>query len=421
MMRQNAETFGETPLNSKRETPNLKPIPGFTAAGIACGLKKSGKKDIALILSDRPCTFAATFTQNIFAAAPVQFDRELLAKTQGEGLRALIVNAGNANAVTGEQGLRDAEAMARHTESTLGLPADSVFVMSTGVIGHPMPMDVVTAGISTAATALSADGFSAARSAIMTTDLVPKSAVIEQNIGGRKIHIAGMTKGSGMIHPNMATMLGAIFTTAPIAAADFQSILRRAVAVSFNRISVDGDTSTNDTVLAMANGAAGGENLSGADLDAFADALTDVCVSLAKQIARDGEGATKLVEINVTGAQSEADAVRAAETIATSPLSKTAIFGNDPNWGRFLAAVGRSGAQVDPNRAELWLSAGETRTQLVSAGQPIPFDADTLSQAMHAATDIFIEVDLGAGDANATYWTCDFSYKYVEINAEYHT
>ncbi len=394
---------------------------GFSAAGVACGLKQSGNPDVALIVSERPCAFAATFTTNVFAAAPVEYDRALLARTHGDGLRAVVINAGNANAVTGEQGMRDAAEMARATESALNLPADSAFVMSTGVIGHPMPMDTVRAGISAAAKAVSPTGFSAATEAIMTTDTVPKTASIALELGGRTVQIAGMAKGSGMIHPNMATMLAVITTDAPLAAADLQTLLRRAVDVSFNRISVDGDTSTNDTVVALANGAAGGENLRGDELAQFAGALENVCVRLAKKIARDGEGATKLVEIRVTGAQSETDAVRAAQTIATSPLSKTALFGNDPNWGRFLAAVGRSGAQVDPARASLWLSAGDVRMQLVGAGQPLPFDAAAMSGALAANTDVTIEVDLGIGAAEAVYWTCDFSYKYVEINAEYHT
>ncbi len=396
-------------------------VSGFSAAGVACGLKQSGKPDLALIVSDRPCAFAATFTTNIFAAAPVEYDRDLLARTHGNGLRAVAINAGNANAVTGEQGLRDAAEMARATETALILPADSTFVMSTGVIGHPLPMDIVRAGISAAAKTVSPQGFSMAAEAIMTTDTVLKIASIALEMGGRTVRIAGMAKGSGMIHPNMATMLAVITTDAPLAPADLQTLLRRAVAVSFNRISVDGDTSTNDTVVALANGAVGGENLNGDELAQFAGALENVCVRLAKKIARDGEGATKLVEIRVTGAASEADAVRAAETIATSPLSKTALFGNDPNWGRFLAAVGRSGAQVDPTRASLWLAAGDVRLQLVGAGQPLPFNAEKMSAALAANSDIFITVDVGIGTAEAVYWTCDLSYKYVEINAEYHT
>ncbi len=396
-------------------------VPGFSASGIACGLKQSGNKDLALIVADRPCAGAAMFTTNVFSAAPVQYDRALLARTRGQGLRGVIINAGNANAVTGDQGLRDAEQMARRVETTLNLPADSVFVMSTGVIGQPLPMARVQDGIAQAAHSLSIAGGRAAAEAIMTTDTVPKIEFVIVEIDGRPIHIGGMAKGSGMIHPNMATMLAVIATDAPLLPVDLNAVLRRSVKVSFNRISVDGDTSTNDTVVALANGAAGGKPLSGGALDTFAEACTRVCVSLAKQVARDGEGATKLVEIQITGAASEAEAAQAAATIATSPLSKTAIFGNDPNWGRFLAAVGRSGVQVDPARANLWLATPQTRVQLVAEGRPLPFDAAALSESLRATAAVVIEVSLGMGDATATYWTCDFSYKYVEINAEYHT
>jgi len=397
-------------------------VPGFLATGITCGLKQSGKPDMALLVSDVPCAWAATFTTNVFRAAPVDYDHRLLKRTGGTGLRAVLINAGNANAVTGEQGLRDAEAMARQTEAALNLPPDSAFVMSTGVIGVPLPMQIVADGIALAAQSLSAAGGALAARAIMTTDLVPKTAFRQAALAdGRVVSVGGIAKGSGMIHPNMATMLAAMVTDAPVLAADLDAALRRAVGVSFNRISVDGDTSTNDTVVAMASGGAGGDSLAGDDLAAFEVALTAVCVELAKMIARDGEGATKLVEIRVVNAASGRDAEIAAAAIATSPLSKTALFGNDPNWGRFLAAVGRSGAAVDPHKASLWLAASEARVQLVENGRPLPFDAAALSAAMRAADEVVIVVDLGLGAASAVYWTCDLSYKYVEINAEYHT
>ncbi len=397
-------------------------VPGFEATGITCGLKQSGKPDMALIAAGRPCVWAAAFTTNVFQAAPVQYDRRLLARTGGAGLRAVLINAGNANAVTGEQGLRDAESMARQTEAALNLPPDSVFVMSTGVIGAPLPMPKIGAGIALAAQTLSAAGGALAAEAIMTTDTAPKAVFRRVELaGGRVVRIGGIAKGSGMIHPNMATMLGAVVTDAPLAAADLDAALQRAVGVSFNRISVDGDTSTNDTVVAMASGGAGGRPLAGPALSAFGAALAEVCINLAKMIARDGEGATKLVEIRVTGAATETDAGQAAAAIATSPLSKTAIFGNDPNWGRFLAAVGRSGAAVEPAQTSLWLAASDARAQLVADGRPLPFDAAALNAALQAATEVTIEVDLGVGQAAAVYWTCDLSYKYVEINAEYHT
>lgn len=397
-------------------------VPGFKASGVTCGLKKSGNKDVALIVADSLCHWAAVFTTNVFQAAPVVYDRTLLAKTGGSGLRAVLINAGNANACTGEQGLRDAEMMARLTEKAAALPADSAFVMSTGVIGHLLPMDKVEAGIALAVDALSPQGGTDAATAIMTTDLTPKAVFTRLPLpDGRTVSLGGIAKGSGMIHPNMATMLSVIVTDAPVSPADLDAALHQAANVSFNRISVDGDTSTNDTLVLLASGSAGGEALAGPALAQFIAALTDLCTQLAKMIARDGEGATKLVEIRVNGAQSEADALLAAQAIATSPLSKTAIFGNDPNWGRFLAAAGRSGARVDPAKTALWLATPQMSVQLVSQGQPLPFDAVALNGALKAATEAVITLDLGLGAAEVVYWTCDLSYKYVEINAEYHT
>lgn len=398
-------------------------VPGFQAVGVACGLKASGNKDLALILADSPCRAAATFTQNAFQAAPVLYDRALLKRTGGQNLRAVLINAGNANACTGEQGDQDTAQMAQWAEASLGLPPDSVFIMSTGVIGAPLPMDKIRAGIEAASAGLSITpeaGHSAAE-AIMTTDLLPKEALVKVDIDGRTVSIGGIAKGSGMIHPNMATMLATLVTDAHLTPADLNAALRQAVERSFNRISVDGDTSTNDTVLLLASGRAQAEPLAGRELAAFSTALQDVCIRLAKMIARDGEGATKLLEITVSGAVSEAEAAQAAATIATSPLVKTAFFGNDPNWGRIVAAVGRSGATVEPHRTALAIRAGQLEVALVAEGQPLSFDAAALSSAMAMALDVFINVDLGLGEAQATYWTCDFSYQYVEINAEYHT
>ncbi|MFQ5577723.1 MAG: bifunctional glutamate N-acetyltransferase/amino-acid acetyltransferase ArgJ [Anaerolineae bacterium] len=396
-------------------------VPGFKAAGVTCGLKDSGNKDLALIVSDRPCVWGAVFTTNVFRAAPVLYDEALLARTGGQGLQGVVINAGRANACTGERGLRDAEQMARRAEAAAGLPPNSVCVMSTGLIGAPLPMDKVEAGIKQAVRVLSADGGAAAAEAIMTTDTVPKGAFARFTAGGRRISIGAIAKGSGMIHPNLATMLAVIATDAPLSAAGLNAALRRAVSVSFNRLSVDGDTSTNDTVAALASGGAGDAPLDGPELEQFSTVLTGVCVELAKAIARDGEGATKLVEIRVRGARTEAAAAAAAAAIATSPLSKTALFGNDPNWGRFLAAVGRSGATIDPHQTALWLKTPAAQVQLVGGGQPLSFDAPALSRAMGNAAEVSITVHLGVGSAEAVYWTCDLSYKYVEINAEYHT
>ena len=410
-------------------------VPGFRAAGVACGLKQSGQPDLALVVCDRPATAAAMLTTNAFKAAPVLYDAALLSYSHN-AIQAIVANAGNANACTGEQGLCDAERMARLAEAALNLPADSVLVMSTGVIGHPMPMAKIEAGIRAAAAALSPTGGADAARAIMTTDLVPKEAFVQVEIGGIPVSIGGMVKGSGMIHPDLApaaslhaTMLAVIVTDAAVTHAALNLALARAVAASFNRVTVDGDTSTNDTVLLLASGRAGNlplaDNLPGSfrtsgkvsdDYLAFETALTAVCVSLAKQIARDGEGATRLVEIVIQGAVGDAEAEQAAKTVATSPLVKTAIFGADPNWGRVLAAIGRSRVQVDPARAALWLGD----IQLVAGGEPLPFDVEAARAALKAP-EVRFTADLGLGPGQATVWTCDFSYKYVEINAEYHT
>jgi glutamate N-acetyltransferase/amino-acid N-acetyltransferase len=398
-------------------------VPGFRAAGVACGLKESGQLDLALVACERPATAAGMFTTNAFRAAPVLYDAELLSHSHS-AIQGVVVNAGNANACTGEQGARDAGEMARLAEAALGLPPGSVLVMSTGVIGHPMPMERVVAGIRMAAASLSPRGGADAARAIMTTDLVPKEALVQVEIGGRLISIGGMAKGSGMIHPSLAlpgphaTMLSLMVTDAAVSPEALNTALERAVAASFNRISVDGDTSTNDTVLLLASGGAGNSPLELASdgYQQFEAALTGVCVSLAKQIARDGEGATRLVEIVVQGAASDAEAEQAAKTVATSPLVKTAVFGADPNWGRVLAAIGRSGVQVDPARVSLWL--GEV--QLVAGGEPLPFDAAAARAALKAP-EVRFTADLGLGPGQATVWTCDLSYRYVEINAEYHT
>lgn len=404
------------------ELSPLTRVAGFRAVGVACGLKESGRPDLALVLSDRPCSAAAVFTANTIKAAPVLYDMALLERSGGR-LQGVVINAGNANAVTGQQGLRDAQQMARLAEAACGLAEDSVFVMSTGVIGHKMPMAKIEAGIKMAARAIKGEageqGVDAAR-AIMTTDLVPKESFVQVVIDGKPVNIGGMAKGSGMIHPNMATMLSVIVTDAVIEPKLLQAALTRAVNLSFNRVTVDGDTSTNDTVVILASGRAGHAPLTGPEQSSFGvfvAGLTQLCTQLARAVARDGEGATKLVEITVRGAATEAEAEAAAKTVATSPLMKTALFGNDPNWGRALAAIGRSGAQVDPAQVNLWLGD----FQLVKQGEPLDFDAEAASRWLSGAGEVTLVADLGVGQAQATVWTCDFSYKYVEINAEYHT
>ncbi len=401
-------------------TSAITQVTGFRAVGVTCGLKQSGNPDLTLVLSDGPCTAAAVFTTNAFKAAPVLYDMALLERAGG--MRGVVINAGNANAVTGQQGLRDAEQMARLTEQACHLPADSVFVMSTGVIGEPMPMHKLERGIALAARAIATpageQGQDAAR-AIMTTDTVSKEAFLQTTVSGQAVRLGGMAKGSGMIHPNMATMLAVVVTDANVAPAALQAALRQAADASFNRVSVDGDTSTNDTLLLLASGQAGNPAIEpdSAAFGQFVAALTQLCIKLARMIARDGEGATKLIEITVSGAATEAEADRAAKTVATSPLVKTALFGNDPNWGRVLAAVGRSNVQVNPTAVSLWLGD----FLLLSAGEPQPFDAVAASQWLASANEVKLRAQLGVGQAQATVWTCDLSYKYVEINAEYHT
>ena len=403
-----------------QESSPLTRVRGFRAVGVTCGLKRSGKPDMALVLSEVPCTAAAMFTTNAFKAAPVLYDMALMART--EMLRGVIINAGNANAVTGRQGMRAAEQMARLTEQACDLPPDSVAVMSTGIIGELMPMDKIKRGINQASelitTAAGMRGENVTE-AIMTTDLVPKVASAEATVNGHTVRLAGMAKGSGMIEPNLATMLAVLVTDAALAKNTLDAALRRAVARSFNRLTVDGDTSTNDTVLLLASGQSGAPSIEPdtPGFELFVAALTQLSTDLAQAIARDGEGATKLVEITVVGAASEAEAERAAKTVATSPLVKTAIFGADPNWGRVLMAVGRSGVQVDTGRAALRL--GEF--QLVAQGEPLPFDVLAANEWLVDTTDVPIWIDLGVGRAEATVWTCDLSYRYVEINAEYHT
>jgi glutamate N-acetyltransferase/amino-acid N-acetyltransferase len=401
-------------------------VPGFRAAAAACGLKQNHQADLALVVCDRPANAAAAFTSNAFRAAPVLYDQELLARSHGANLRAVVANAGNANACTGEAGMRDAIRTARLVESLLNLPPDSAFVMSTGIIGHPMDMGKVETGLQSACQALSPTGGADAARAIMTTDLVPKEASATFQIGDATVTLGGMAKGSGMIGPHLimppgpghATMLVALTTDADVSPDALHAALGHAIAASFNCITVDGDMSTNDTVVLLASGGAGNARIEtgSGGYPGFEAALAAVCTSLARQVARDGEGATRLVEIVVQGAADDAEALQAAKTVATSPLVKTAIFGADPNWGRVLAAIGRSGSAVDPAQTTLWLGD----IQLVAEGEPLDFDAEA-ARATLKRPEVRFTAGLGVGSGQATVWTCDLSYKYVEINAEYHT
>ncbi len=402
-------------------------IPGFRAAGMASGIKPDGKPDLALIASDVPCVAAAVFTQNAFAAAPVQYDRKLM-RVAAQSLRAVIVNSGNANACTGETGMVHAASMAHIVEDTLGLPKRSAFVMSTGVIGVPLPIERVREGVPKLAEQLRADGWSDAARAIMTTDSFPKMAYRPLPEPLAPAAIGAIAKGAGMIHPNMATMLAVLVTDLAVAQPVLQEALTYAVNRSFNRISVDGDTSTNDTVVMLANGLAGGEPIAGTDdsrYPLFRDAVTDVCTQLAQAIVRDGEGATKFVTIRVRGAASDEDAERAARAVANSPLCKTAFFGGDPNWGRVLGAVGYSGATIEPDKVSLWFAGGENGRrgpllQVVEGGTPTEYSEEEAAR-IFAQPEIDILIDLGLGNGEAEMWTCDLGYEYVRINAEYRT
>lgn len=400
-------------------------IPGFLASGVAAGIKKTAAPDLALIVSELPCTAAAVFTQNKFPAAPVTYDRRVLA-VNSDAIQAVFINSGCANACTGVEGLANARRMAELAEQALGLPPTACLVMSTGVIGVHLPMHKLQAGVLDAVNALAADGLDRAAVAMMTTDTRPKTAQGQVTLAsGATIHLWGTAKGAGMIHPNMATMLSVVLTDAAIPAPALDQALRWAVERSFNAITVDGDTSTNDTLAVLANAAAGHDPLTPdtADFHAFQQGLAAVCLSLAQQIVRDGEGATKFVAITVSGAANDADARLAAKAVAHSPLVKTALYGGDANWGRILAAVGYSAAQVNPDRAALYFGSAAANLaplQVVAAGQPLPYD-EAAAAARFAQPEIEIVIELGLGAGQATVWTCDFSHAYVDINGHYRT
>ncbi len=387
---------------------------GFTAAGISAGIKASGAPDLALLVSNPAARAAAVFTTNRVQAAAVLVSRDHLARSGGLA-RAIVVNSGCANACTGDVGMRDAREMTDTTATLVGCTADQVLVASTGVIGVALPMDKIRGGVPKAFHALGADQGSAASRAIMTTDLFPKEAAVQIAIGGRTVSIGGMAKGSGMIEPMLATMLAFVTTDADVPPAMLDLALRDIVDETFNAITVDGDCSTNDCVMLLANGASG-VTIDQASYGAFLDGLRAVCRELALGIVRGGEGATKLVTVNVTGAASSADARRAAKTIANSLLVKTAIHGGDPNWGRLICAAGRAGVAFDASRAAVTIGS----IVLFKDGQPHDELAPRAAEDL-AGKDIVVGVDLGSGTASSTVWTCDLSAEYVRINADYRT
>lgn len=388
---------------------------GFRAAGLHCGIKKTGRPDLALVVSDAPAAAAAVFTTNLAQAAPVLVSKEHLAASGGRA-RAIVTNSGCANACTGPQGLEDAREMTVLTARAVGCDPRDVLVASTGVIGVNLKMEALRSGIPAAAAALSSEGGLAAANAIMTTDPFPKSAAVELTLPGGTVRVGGMTKGSGMIEPRMATMLGYLTTDAAIDPARLRRVLVEACRFTFNAITVDGEPSTNDCVFALANGASG-VTIDDATEPALFEAFRTVAQDLALGIVRGGEGATKLVAVTVSGAASDADAWTAARAIANSLLVKTAIHGADPNWGRLVAAAGRSGADFVLEQARVTVGP----LVLFEGGRPFDERAPEAAQYLQGA-DLEIGVDLGAGGPHrATVWTCDLSKMYVQINAEYRT
>lgn len=389
---------------------------GFQAAGVKAGIKKSGNLDLALIYTEKEAAVAGVFTQNAVAAAPVLVSKEVVKAGKAH---AIIANAGCANACTGEQGIADAKAMAAITAEQLGCGPQEVIVGSTGVIGVNMPMEKIKSGIGEVVKALAADGSENAGKAIITTDTYSKACATEIELdSGCKVRFGAIAKGSGMIQPNMATMLCYITTDAAIVPGLLQEALSEIVETTFNMISVDGDMSTNDMVIVMANGAAGNPVIKekNGDYCKFYDALKEICTGLAKRIAADGEGATKFLTINVKGTKSFADAKTVAMSIAKSPLVKTAFFGEDPNWGRVICAVGYAGVPMVPEKTVVRFGG----IPVYANGVGAKFDEEKLRGVM-AEHDIVIDVEMGLGEAEATVWSCDFSYEYVKINGEYHT
>ena len=392
---------------------------GFRFAATACGLKKTGALDLALLSSDVPASAAAVFTQNLVVAAPVVVSKENLRLSKGR-MRGVVVNAGNANCATGARGFAASHGTVAEAAKRLGCSPQELFVCSTGVIGVPLPVEKILRALPQLSRNRrpSARSFAELSLAICTTDTRPKTAAATFRMSGKRVHLAGCAKGAGMIHPNMATTLAFVATDAAIAPSLLQKTLCEVTGRTFNAISIDGDTSTNDTLLVLANGASGAPAIraGSAAHHAFTAALEEVCHSLALQIVADGEGAQRVIEIEVRHAKNEAAARRIAETIATSPLVKTAFAGGDPNWGRIFAAAGRSGVRFDPALVDIAMAG----IPVLRRGQPLNFNERAASRRL-LGKHVHIVVDLHAGTAVARYWTCDFTAEYVRINASYRT
>ena len=391
---------------------NVIMCPGFKAAGVAAELKKKGKKDLGLIYSRVPANVAGVFTKNRVKAAPVLLDMELI---KSGVCQAVIANSGYANCCTGEQGMRDAEAMASLAASELGISNDLVFVASTGVIGEPLPIEKIKTAIPDLVKSLQPEGIPDLARSIMTTDTVPKMVSAQGIVEGKTFTVAGVAKGAGMIRPDMATMLCLVCTDVGAAPEILKKTLVKAAHRSFNRITIDGDTSTNDTVLIMANGLSGAVIRSVAQRDIFQKVLDKIFLDLAKQLIRDGEGVTKLVEIMVRGAVSDSDAWKVADTVAHSPLVKTSFFGEDANWGRIVAAVGRADAKVDPDKIDIYFDDVQLVKSGINCGKAVEAEATKVLKK----SEFVVTVDLNMGKGSDLMYTCDFSVDYVKINADY--
>ena len=393
---------------------------GFMAAGTEAGIKYKGRRDMALIFSTAPCVTAGTFTSNVMKAAPVIWDKDIVEKSPFA--QAVVVNSGIANACTGKQGMDCCRAEAECAGLALGIPAEAVFVASTGVIGRQLPKDRLEAGIRKLAAnkAESVEAGLDAAKAIMTTDTVPKQIAVSFTVGGKDVTLGGMCKGSGMIHPNMCTMLAFLTTDVKISKEMLQKALREDVVDSFNMISIDGDTSTNDTLLVLANGLAGNEEISseGEEYEAFCQALHYVTTYMAKKLAGDGEGATALIESRVIGAATKEDARILAKSVICSSLTKAAVFGHDANFGRMLCALGYSGVAFDPENVDLYFQGVSGKIQVFGNGQACDYSEEDAARII-SEPEVTILADMHMGDEEATAWGCDLSYDYVKINADY--
>ena len=392
-------------------------VPFFKASGISSGIKKSGKKDLCIIYSEKKAVSAAAFTTNKVKAAPIILNMEYI---KNSNTQAIVVNSGYANACTGDEGLYNAKIMSKTAGECLGLNPEEVLVASTGVIGVQLPMDVITYGIKKACSKVSNDGGNDASEAIMTTDTFPKRAAVEAVVGGKNIILSGIAKGSGMIHPNMGTMLSFIVTNASISKELLQKALRDSVEYSYNMISVDGDTSTNDMVIVLANGTAGNNIITstGKDYDDFKAALDLLNKELSKNIAKDGEGATKLIEVELHNARTLQDAKTCAKSVITSSLVKAAFFGSDANWGRILCAIGYSGADFNPDKINISFKSDADVIKIVKDGIGLNFDEDNAKRILDKEY-VNVTIDLNDGIYNATAWGCDLTYDYVKINGSY--